>query len=352
MLRKWVVYVAGWTLVGLFFGSQALIYAVYSPNQPWQAQLLRALADWYTWALLAPLIVALGRRFPISARHRARSIATLAVAGVGLTVAKILLRFGEGRLVAALDSVPLRLMLLGQFHLNYATFWAILGISAAFDYYRKFRERELRASQLETRLAQAQLEVLRIQLQPHFLFNTLHTISALMQEGDIEAADRMIARLGELLRLVTDHVHEQEVPLRQEMEIVERYLEIQQIRFSERLRVHLDVAPDVLDVRFPQMLLQPIVENAIRHGVGPRAGGGTLWISAKREGEHVRVVVEDDGVGLRATETGRGNGVGLANTRARLEQMYGNRQKLQVGERPGGGTRVEILLPDSRTDRA
>jgi sensor histidine kinase YesM len=251
-----------------------------------------------------------------------------------------------GQLILAIPTMRIQYLLLSQFHLNLATFWVILGIGAAFDYYRKFRERELRATQLESRLAQAQLDVLRMQLQPHFLFNTLHTISAYMQEGDIEAADHMIARLSELLRLAIDGVHTQEVPLRQELEFVQRYLDIQQIRFHDRLRVRVEVAPEVLDAKVPSLLLQPLVENAIRHGIGPRAEGGTMVLRIARVGNELQIDIEDDGVGLDAAEAGgTGKGVGLANTRARLVQLHGMAQRFDVRDRPEGGVRVSLALP-------
>jgi sensor histidine kinase YesM len=292
------------------------------------------------------MILALGRRLPLTRGHRLRSVPVLVVAGILVTCFKIVARALVGQLIPAIPTMRIRGMMLSQFHLNLATFWVILGIGAAFDYYRKFRERELRATQLESRLAQAQLDVLRMQLQPHFLFNTLHTISAYMQEGDIEAADHMIARLSELLRLAIDGVHTQEVPLRRELEFVQRYLDIQQIRFNEQLRVRVDVAPDVLDAMVPSLLLQPLVENAIRHGISPRAEGGTVALRIARAGPELHIDIEDDGVGLEAAASrGVGKGVGLANTRARLTQLHGTAQRFDVRDRPEGGVRVSLALP-------
>jgi len=347
-LRRIVLYVGGWTLVGLLFGSQAVVYSLYSGRPQVLLPLASALADWYCWALLAPAILAVGRRFPlVRPAWWWRSLPVLFVAGLVFTVIKIALRAGLGHVVPDLPTMPFRIVLLAQFHIQVATFWVILGIGAAFEYYGKYRERELRASQLESRLAQTQLEVLRMQLQPHFLFNTLHTISAFMQEGEIEDADRMISRLSDLLRLALDGGGAHEVPLRQEMDFLKTYLEIQQIRFQDQLRVKLDVPDELLDACVPSLILQPLVENAIKHGVTRRAEGGEVSVTITRDDGKLRVAVRDDGPGMRAdlSRAADGSGVGLANTRARLEQLYGKGQRFAVANDPAGGARVEITIP-------
>jgi len=335
-------------LVGLLFGSQAVLYSLYSGTPRVVLPLASALADWYMWALLTPAILALGRRYPlVRPGWWWRSLPVLFVASLVFTAVKIALRAGLGQLIPGLPTMPLRVVVLAQFHIQVATFWVILGIGAAFEYYAKFRERELRASQLESRLAQAQLDVLRMQLQPHFLFNTLHTISAFMQEGEIEAADRMITRLSDLLRLALDSAGRQEVPLRQEMDFLSRYLEIQQIRFQDQLRMRLEVPDELLDACVPSLMLQPLVENAIRHGVTPRAEGGEVTVTVAREDGRLRIVVRDDGPGLSVSgaRSGNGSGVGLANTRARLEQLYGDQHAFSVANHPLGGVQVELSIP-------
>jgi two-component system, LytTR family, sensor kinase len=338
-------YLGIWTLIGVFFGTQAMIYAAYSPTQQWQRPMLSALADWYIWAIFAPVILALGRRFPLTQGHRRRSLPVLVVAGFAITLLKIAARSAAGQLIPGLPTMPLQGMLLSQFHLNLATFWAILGIGSAFRYYRQLRERELQTSQLEARLAEARLQVLQMQLQPHFLFNTLHTISAFVQEGEIEIADRMIARLGDLLRLALDTAHTQEVSLRQELEFLQRYLDIQQLRFQERLLVHIDVPEDALDGRVPSLVLQPLVENAIRHGISGRSDGGTVTLSARRVGAELRMEIRDDGIGFDPDQRRGEDGVGLANTRARLEQLYGAQHRFVVESPATGGVCVSLVIP-------
>src|SRR5208337_4143696 len=170
-------------------------------------------------------------------------------------------------------------------------------VTCAFDYYRKYRERELRAIELEKLLAQAKLQALQMQLNPHFLFNSLHSISALMHKN-VDAAERMIGRLGELLRAALDNTETQEVPLRQELQFLRRYLEIEQIRFGSRLRVEIRAAPETLEARVPNLILQPLVENAIRHGVEPHAQPGRIRLLARRQANELRLGVDDNGDGL------------------------------------------------------
>ena len=212
------------------------------------------------------------------------------------------------------------------------------------DYYQRYREGELRASQ-------AQLQALKMQLHPHFLFNALHSISALVH-SDPDAADKMIARLGDFLRLTLDSAAAQEVPLRQEIEFLNCYLEIERIRFQDRLTTRLEVDPQVLNCRVPNLILQPIVENAIRHGVSQRAAHGHVEVRAYRAGQCLRLEVRDNGRGLpddgaaavHTTQSGSG-GVGLSNTRARLQQLYGGAYRFDIANAPTGGAVVTLEIP-------
>lgn len=222
----------------------------------------------------------------------------------------------------------------------------ILGISSALDYYRQFRERQLRASQLEARLAQAELQMLKMQLHPHFLFNTLNGITGLVRDNDNAAAVRMLVRLSDLLRQTLENAGKQEVRLAEELEWLELYLELQQIRFSDRLRVSVNAEPDVLDAMIPNLITQPLVENAIRHGLAPRSVPGSVSLTAQRENGRLRLCVCDDGVGLpegwRLTSS---KGVGLLNTEARLRQLYGAEFGLEVRNREKGGVEALLSIP-------
>jgi LytS/YehU family sensor histidine kinase len=211
----------------------------------------------------------------------------------------------------------------------------------AIEYYRRYQNRELKASQLEARLAQAQLEVLKMQLQPHFLFNTLHAISALMYR-DVESADRMITRLSDFLRLAIESSGVQEVPLKREMEFLDKYLEIEQVRFGERLDVRRWIDAAALDLLVPNLVLQPLVENAVRHGIAPRAEGGRIEVIARVAAGLLTVEVLDDGPGPSGEIS---EGVGLSNTRARLEQLYGAAARLELGAGPHGGFLARLTIP-------
>jgi LytS/YehU family sensor histidine kinase len=217
----------------------------------------------------------------------------------------------------------------------------MFGVSHALDYYGKYRERELRAAQLESGLTRAHLQLLKSQLHPHFLFNTLNAISSLIHT-DVESADRVIARLGDLLRLALDDFGAQEAPLARELEVVRSYLEIEQARLGPRLKVRVHADPDVGEALTPTFLLQPLVENAIRHGVAPRAGPGRVDVRAWREHDRLCLEVRDDGPGI-SPEPGRG--VGLSNTRARLQHLYGVEQRLDVRNDPCGGCVATVTMP-------
>jgi two-component system LytT family sensor kinase len=220
-------------------------------------------------------------------------------------------------------------------------------ISYAFGYYRRYRESQLKTLQLEAQLSHAQLQALKMQLHPHFLFNTLHSISALLNK-DPESARKMITRLGDFLRLTLENSGSQEVTLEQEITFLRCYLEIERIRFQDRLVTRLDVSEQTLDAKVPNLILQPIVENAIRHGIAPRSSPGLIEIEAKRRNSTLRIQVRDNGPGLpnhRTSENMFKKGLGLANTEKRLEQLYGAAHRFDLNDHPEGGLVVTLEIP-------
>jgi len=225
-------------------------------------------------------------------------------------------------------------------------YWIVLLASYAADRQRRLRERELASAQLETQLAQADLQALKMQLHPHFLFNALHTIGALVRTADRENAVRVVAQLGELLRRLLEGASQQQVSLEQEVSFIRSYLEIEQIRFRDRLKVTFDVPADLLPAVVPHLVLQPLVENAIRHGIAPHSSAGLVSISARRVDHHLELLVRDDGPGLDGAD-GRSEhtGIGLSNTRARLQRLYGTDYRLDMANAPGGGLEARLVIP-------
>jgi sensor histidine kinase YesM len=350
---RWSLIFGFWTLLGLFFASQTyLIYVyVFKKSIPWNQAFVCAFSDWYVWAFLAPFILRLAREHPIERTNWLQGLmfhlpvcilASLFHLTLGVGILQLFKLFG---LYSHGFSESFILNFSFQFHWNVLTYWLIVSAALAVDYYSKYRERELKASQLEARLAQAQLQALKMQLHPHFLFNTLNAISALMYT-DVDSADRMLTRLSDLLRLTLDNAGGQEVTLKQELEFLGRYLEIEQIRFEDRLTVKMEIDPETLDAQVPNLLLQPLVENAIRHGIALRSEPGRIEIRARRENGMLQLHVRDDGPGLPAGQAAPAReGIGLANTRARLQQLHGAAHRFELSNADDGGFLVSLAVP-------
>ena len=343
-LRNWALIWLAWTVYALFTASQSYLSRAYSQKIAWKPAFLYAGLDAWIWALLTPLVFWLGSRFPIRGNNWRWTVPVQFVGGTLFALLHLTL------FVLLLPSIGYKTsarlaqnMFLGGFHSNLLTCWALVAIRHGMDYYDKYRARELKSSQLEARLAQAQLQALKMQLQPHFLFNTLHAISTLVHR-DPNGADRMISRLSDFLRLTLENSGIQEVPLRVELEFLDKYLEIEQVRFGSRLTVRHDVDPAALDLLVPNLILQPLVENAVRHGIAPRAAGGRVDIRARKVKERLEIEIGDDGPGLAAgallTE-----GVGLRNTRERLRQFFGADHDFELNDGSAGGFRVRLDVP-------
>lgn len=338
----WLLGLAAYTLLGLLFTSQVWIDYAYGQHPiSWGQAAAVALADWYVWALLTPGVIWLARRFRIDRRHWAGSLLVHLPVSLICTVAKQLADTFSAAAITGITRGPTTVM---KVHVSFLTYWAIVGVAYAFEHYQRYRERELQAAHLQTALARAQVQSLQMQLQPHFLFNTLNTIAALMRE-DVEAADVMLARLGDLLRVTLATADVSDVPLRRELELVDMYLDIQRARMGDRLTTRVSADPETLDVHVPILLLQPLVENAVRHGAAAQGGPSSIELRARGEDDFVVIEVEDDGPGPPDSVV---RGYGLENTRMRLAATYGPRADVDVARRPNGGAVARVRVPFTR----
>ena len=343
--ERWFLFLLCWTALALVFASQSYIYGLITgEDKDWSRVFSWTLADWYLWAALSPAIFWLANRFRFERETWKTALAVHFAAAALFSLAHVLFqsvvqcvtlwsRVGGDSMTGVYT-----FLLTKKFHLNLLTYAAIVGVSHAAFYYRRYHERT-------AQLARARLHSLQMQLQPHFLFNTLNTISELVHH-DPRAADRTIARLGDLLRLSLETENQPEVSLQQELEFLQKYLEIEKTRFHDRLSVDFEIAPETLDARVPSMILQPLVENALRHGIAARPGAGRIVIRAARFDEMLEIKISDDGAGVENFKAARvREGIGLSNTRARLRQLYGENQKLILENSSGGGLEVTLQIP-------
>ncbi|MGA8866859.1 MAG: histidine kinase [Candidatus Sulfotelmatobacter sp.] len=360
----WAVSFAVWLFVS--FAATGSTYELYRSRgiaMNFSTTLGAELSQILTYAPLTPLVFALAIRYPVQRRNWIRRSSLHLAAGVVFSVAHITLRaltpYGiwdshTGKWASALwdpHAHAIRIqwyIFQSLFYGNVVddvtgTYVPILLAAHAVSYYQIFRARELRSSQLEAQLAMAHLAALKSQLRPHFLFNTLHSITALMHT-DVNAADKMMARLSDLLRMSLDN-NEQVTTLNHELEFVGSYLEIEKVRFADRLKVVLDIAPDTLDAQIPHLLLQPLVENAVRHGVSRLSSQGEIRVTARHDGHSLYLQVTDNGPGLASADNPAREGIGLATTRQRLQTLYGEDQHMDIRDITAGGVEVQLRLP-------
>ena len=341
---------AFWTLVGLAFASQFYLSStLLGRSVTWGQAISYSLGDWYVWAVLSIPILLLARRFPPEGAHPWRTAAVHLAAALVCSLVYVLLRSLVGVVHGRLMDEPVafaevfRPLLVRTFPFNLLIYGVIVTISHAVDYYRKYHERTVHALELEKHLTEARLQSLLRQLKPHFLFNTLNGIASLMHT-DVNAADKMLVRLSELLRLTMHHPGQPLTKLRDEIAFIEKYLEIERIRFRDRLTAHIEAEPAVLEEEVPSLILQPLVENAIRHGIEPRPGAGRVEIGARRDGGRLVLTVRDNGAGQPPGGFTR-EGIGLANTRARLRELYGDAHEFTLANHPEGGLEVRLSIP-------
>jgi two-component sensor histidine kinase len=362
MGSHWRLVVAGfigWTLFSVFFALQSYANSVYfGQSQALWTVLKVWLICGYTWMFLTPALIFLSQRFFIKRGQISRNLLIHFLAGSLISLVQLSI-FILARQVFLGDAQKafsffgdFQRIFIGQFHVNLLIYWIVIGIWHLRIINQRYLERvqetarlALDTSQLETKLAQSRLHTLKMQLHPHFLFNTLNSISVLMRD-DAEAADRMLVRLSELFRIMLKKDSPQEVSLKEELEFLRGYLEIEQTRFQDRLTVDFEIAPDTLAAQVPNMILQPLVENAIRHGIAPRIEAGKLLIETKRKNGFVELEVSDNGGGLSGP-VDESKGIGLRNTRERLSKLYGENHKFEIissSEHPSG-LRVTIQIP-------
>lgn len=317
----------------------------------WPTALRRGCESNYTMAVLGLGVLWLARRFPFERAHGwrwlARHLGLALVYAVVYSATYALLVNGQMSVKGKPFVFPetFKKLIIFYTYGNIGFYWLVVLAHHGWHYYQRYRERERRTVELEGQLARAQLQALRMQLNPHFLFNALNTIAALIHEQP-EIADRTVTRLSELLRASLDRSNDQEIPLAQELDFLDRYLAIEQTRFGDRLRVAIEVPDPLREAFVPALVLQPIVENAIRHGIEEREADGRIVIRATRRDGQLELTVTDNGPGLAAGETRfKREGIGLSNTRSRLRHLYGECHGLELRPAEGGGLEVRIHLP-------
>ena len=356
VLRTFAIWLAAWTFVGLIFVGQNATQKFFMGDPT----LWKEVGFWAMRVVLSAaltlVILWLGTRFPIEKRVWARRISLhilfslcFGVVRTGLEAvvfSHLSAGWGPGYEWAQSVSNAFKVLMIFAFHQAFIAYWFILVIHTAVRYHEKSLRLELNASELRAQVTQAQLGALKMQLQPHFLFNTLNAIMGMMRGGEVKQAEHALSRFSDLLRAVLDDMDTQEVTLERELTYVRLYLSIEQMRFADRLTVRIEADPDVLDAAVPHMGLQPVVENAVRHGIGCRVGGGSIEVRATRVGSRLHIRVQDAGSGARVRTTG-GRGLGLSNLRARLKQLHGGDGELRI-ECSENGAVVEVIVPYRR----
>jgi len=338
-------YLGLWAIVVVVFAMQGCVDdAIRADAWPVSTYLRWSAIQWLTWAGLAPLVFRLGERHPIPyppalsalGRHIGYSVAVTALAMViGALVSSLFEPSGFGEQLVQFVSK--------HFATGLLAYWALLAVQQLLYFQAEKSRREVEAAQLATELAQSRLQVLKTQLQPHFLFNTLHAIVTLLDEDTLSAED-MLLRLSELLRAFLEDYDGQEISLRRELELLELYLGIQRRRFKDRLETRIYVAPDALDAAVPSLVLQPLVENAIRHGIGRNVGEDRVEIDCRREGGHLLIEVRNGNSTLGQPSEG-GHGIGVANTRLRLRELYGDNADLRLDAMVPRGVACRLRVP-------
>ncbi len=355
MQHPWIRYAvvaAGWMFLGCLLSLEVYFNTRAMMRTEWVDLVEVALPQFgraVMWALMAPLILQLRARLPLSRGrwaggvgfHLAMSFIVMATYYLGRMFAYTL--FWED-MAGPFWATALR-GFYGRNIIDMAFYWAVLAFGYGLEIHQRYKSEELKAVQLEARLVETELKVLREQLRPHFLFNTLNTIAVLVRENKHDEAVNLIARLSTLLRMSLDPTRVHEVTLRQEMDFIGRYIEIQQARFSDRLKVSIRIDEAAMEARIPNLLLQPLVENAILHGIAPKSEPGLVEITGRVDRGRLHLEVRDDGPGIGDGPRRTREGIGLTNTRERIARIYGAQGQLSLRSEPGRGVSVQVILP-------
>lgn len=340
------------TIAGLFFATQFyFVMKAWGTPVAWNWVIPVRLWAWYEWGLLCLLVLWLSQRFPLNGRVWRRNLGLHLAAGVVIAVVQIAVNTWTHLTFVADPSRGftykgyLESLMMFAFHRNLLIYWVMIGAEHGIRNYRELQAQKLASSEMNAALAEARLQALKAQLHPHFLFNTLNTIAALLRR-DPTGAERVLHDLSDLLRLALDDGTARKVPLAREAEFLDLYVKIQKARFGNGLRYQSSIDPELLGALVPNLLLQPAVENAIRFAVSGRYGGGQVAVRARREGARLVIEVEDDGPGLAVpAPEALASGIGLSATKARLEGLYGGDGRLALGRSPMGGLSVRFDLP-------
>ncbi len=352
---RWVTVLGVWVVLGIIYAGPIYMEVRTSGMKHAASRIFSwGILTWCAWAPLTPVMVWLARRFSLVGSAWKRNVLVHVPAFLIISAAHSVVATAITLAVRPFDNMgspyafwPRFLSRMqGSLGPDLLVYGGVIGVCYAFDYYRKYREREFLATQLEAQLAQAQLESLRTQLHPHFLFNTLNGIVGLVRDNKNDAAVNMLVGLSDLLRHALEHSTQQEVELKEELSFLELYLNIQQMRFSDRLQITMDIDPRATSALVPSLILQPLVENALRHGIGRSVASGLVGITAHVEEDSLKLTVFDNGAGLpKSWQLKSSGGIGLANTAARLQQLYGENHRLDVRNRSQGGVEVVIVVP-------
>lgn len=351
-VRRWIVVYLGCTVAALLFASTMYVLMDVLKNVPPKPHLLFVwwATRFYLWAALSPVVVRILRRWPLHPISVSSGFLHFG-ASLVFSLVHLILHLSLAFILTGSPTLPggsstILQQAVHNYPLGVLAYWIIIAIDSTTNYYERYDREQLRSSQLQAQLAEAHLRTLQMQLQPHFMFNALNSLSDLVI-SEPKAALRLIARLGDFLRLTLQNSGAQWVSLRREVDFLDAYLEIERVRFADRLRVVFELDPESLDSEVPNLILQPLVENAVRHGVASHIGPALIRLSAKRRGDILRIEVRDNGPGMPDNVR---EGLGIGNTRERLQQIYGSRYSFKVDNQVEGGVAAFFELPYWRSD--